>query len=157
MRVGGGFEKVVDAVVGQERLAKLDVIIAGDDVSKKKPDPEIYNVAAQRLGRHPHGHAGVLAHAWFHGLTAADFLAKRVAPPWLPLLSGEMTRDDLRSPPWPPLLNGAPRAWWPLLPLVAPFFWWPLYLWWPLLPQARRRAMRSRSGRPRCSRMCPSS
>ena len=29
----------------QERLAKLDVIIAGDDVSKKKPDPEIYNTA----------------------------------------------------------------------------------------------------------------
>lgn len=46
----GGFEKVVDSVVGRERLAKLDVIIAGDDVNKKKPDPEIYNVAAQRLG-----------------------------------------------------------------------------------------------------------
>ena len=46
----GGFEKVVDAVVGQERLAKLDVIIAGDDVSNKKPDPEIYNLAATRLG-----------------------------------------------------------------------------------------------------------
>eukprot|EP00965_Chrysotila_dentata_P190024 6173652-Pleurochrysis_carterae.AAC.6 len=29
----GGFEKVVDAVVGKERLDKLDVIIAGDDVS----------------------------------------------------------------------------------------------------------------------------
>jgi len=46
----GGFEKVVEAVVGQQRLAKLDVIIAGDDVSNKKPDPEIYNVAAARLG-----------------------------------------------------------------------------------------------------------
>ena len=46
----GGFEKVVDSVVGKARLAKLDVIIAGDDVSRKKPDPEIYNVAAQRLG-----------------------------------------------------------------------------------------------------------
>ena len=46
----GGFEKVVDAIVGQERLARLDVVIAGDDVSNKKPDPEIYNVAAQRLG-----------------------------------------------------------------------------------------------------------
>merc|ERR1719486_1762297 len=45
-----GFEKVVDSVVGQERLAKLDVIIAGDDVSNKKPHPEIYNVAAERLG-----------------------------------------------------------------------------------------------------------
>lgn len=45
-----GFEKIVDSVVGKERLNKLDVIIAGDDVSNKKPDPEIYNVAAQRLG-----------------------------------------------------------------------------------------------------------
>jgi len=45
-----GFEKVVDSVVGQERLSQLDVIIAGDDVSNKKPHPEIYNVAAQRLG-----------------------------------------------------------------------------------------------------------
>merc|ERR1719387_2405569 len=46
----GGFEKVVDSVVGQERLAKLDTIIAGDDVQNKKPDPEIYNLAAKRLG-----------------------------------------------------------------------------------------------------------
>lgn len=46
----GGFEKVVDAVVGKERLAKLDIIIAGDDVTEKKPNPEIYNLAAQRLG-----------------------------------------------------------------------------------------------------------
>ena len=30
-----GFEKVVDSVVGQERLSKLDVIIAGDDVSAR--------------------------------------------------------------------------------------------------------------------------
>lgn len=42
-----GFEKVVQSVVGEERLAKLDVIIAGDDVSKKKPDPEIYNTAVR--------------------------------------------------------------------------------------------------------------
>jgi len=45
-----GFEKVVDSVVGQDRLAKLDVIIAGDDVSNKKPHPEIYNVAADGSG-----------------------------------------------------------------------------------------------------------
>ena len=32
------------------RLAKLDVIIAGDDVSAKKPDPMIYNTARDRLG-----------------------------------------------------------------------------------------------------------
>ena len=46
----GGFEKVVDAVVGPSRLAKLDVVIAGDDVANKKPDPEIYDLAAKRLG-----------------------------------------------------------------------------------------------------------
>jgi len=46
----GGFEKVVDSVVGQSRLSGLDVIIAGDDVSAKKPSPEIYNLAAERLG-----------------------------------------------------------------------------------------------------------
>lgn len=42
-----GFEKVVDTLVGQDRLAKLDVIIAGDDVSEKKPHPMIYNKAQE--------------------------------------------------------------------------------------------------------------
>jgi HAD superfamily hydrolase (TIGR01509 family) len=45
-----GFDKVVNSVVGPARLAKLDVIIAGDDVSAKKPDPMIYNTARDRLG-----------------------------------------------------------------------------------------------------------
>jgi len=40
-----GFVKVVDTLVGQDRLAKLDVVKAGDDVSLKKPDPMIYNLA----------------------------------------------------------------------------------------------------------------
>jgi len=48
-----GFEKLVDTIVGQERLNKLDVIIAGDDVENKKPHPEIYNVAAKRLQLDP--------------------------------------------------------------------------------------------------------
>ena len=46
----GGFERVVNSIVGAERLARLDVVIAGDDITNKKPDPEIYNVAAARLG-----------------------------------------------------------------------------------------------------------
>lgn len=46
----GGFNKILDSVVGQERASKLDVIIAGDDVDKKKPDPMIYNVAQERIG-----------------------------------------------------------------------------------------------------------
>lgn len=45
-----GFVKIVDAVVGQERLSKLDVVMAGDDVTEKKPHPMIYNTAKDRLG-----------------------------------------------------------------------------------------------------------
>ncbi|KAJ1438393.1 HAD-like domain-containing protein, partial [Ochromonadaceae sp. CCMP2298] len=45
-----GFEKVVDTLVGQERLSLMDVIIAGDDVTDKKPHPMIYLKAASTLG-----------------------------------------------------------------------------------------------------------
>ena len=45
-----GFEKVVNSVVGKERLSKLDVLMAGDDVTKKKPDPLIYNLARDKVG-----------------------------------------------------------------------------------------------------------
>ena len=45
-----GFEKVVNSVVGPERLGKLDVIMAGDDVVRKKPDPLIYNLARDVVG-----------------------------------------------------------------------------------------------------------
>ena len=37
----GGFDRVVNSIVGKERLSKLDIIIAGDDVTAKKPDPMI--------------------------------------------------------------------------------------------------------------------
>jgi beta-phosphoglucomutase-like phosphatase (HAD superfamily) len=46
----GGFEKLVNAIVGPERLSKLDVVMAGDDVKAKKPDPMIYNVAREKIG-----------------------------------------------------------------------------------------------------------
>jgi|TARA_B110000003_G_scaffold230903_1_gene233248 HAD superfamily hydrolase (TIGR01509 family) len=45
-----GFEKVVNSVVGVERLSKLDVLMAGDDVTRKKPDPLIYNLARDKVG-----------------------------------------------------------------------------------------------------------
>ncbi len=48
-----GFDKLVHAIVGPERLGKLDIVVAGDDVSAKKPDPMIYNVASQKLGIPP--------------------------------------------------------------------------------------------------------
>ena len=44
---------VLDRLLGPARKAKFDVILAGDVVSKKKPDPEIYNLALQRLGLRP--------------------------------------------------------------------------------------------------------
>lgn len=40
-----GFEKLVNSIVGKKRLNRMDVVMAGDDVKKKKPDPMIYNMA----------------------------------------------------------------------------------------------------------------
>lgn len=39
----GGFDQVVNSVVGTDRLERLDVVMAGDDVPRKKPDPIIYS------------------------------------------------------------------------------------------------------------------
>ena len=41
---------VVEKLLGDERKVKFQEILAGDVVSKKKPDPEIYNLAKERLG-----------------------------------------------------------------------------------------------------------
>lgn len=40
---------VVERLLGPERKARFDAILAGDVVSRKKPDPEIYKLALQRL------------------------------------------------------------------------------------------------------------
>lgn len=40
-------------LLGEERTAKLDCVLAGDDVPKKKPDPEVYKKAAATLGVQP--------------------------------------------------------------------------------------------------------
>jgi HAD superfamily hydrolase (TIGR01509 family) len=40
---------VVEKLLGPRRKAKFDVILAGDVVSKKKPDPEIYRLVLDRL------------------------------------------------------------------------------------------------------------
>ena len=44
---------VAGKLLGPERKAHFSEILAGDVVSKKKPDPEIYNLASQRLGAEP--------------------------------------------------------------------------------------------------------
>jgi HAD superfamily hydrolase (TIGR01509 family) len=40
---------VLEKLLGPQRKAKFDVVLAGDVVSKKKPDPEIYLLALDRL------------------------------------------------------------------------------------------------------------
>lgn len=44
---------VVEKLLGSERKARFSAILAGDVVSKKKPDPEIYNLASERLKLEP--------------------------------------------------------------------------------------------------------
>ena len=44
---------VVEKLLGPKRKAHFSAILAGDVVSKKKPDPEIYNLASQRLSLKP--------------------------------------------------------------------------------------------------------
>ena len=44
---------VVERLLGPERKEKFSAILAGDVVSKKKPDPEIYNLAKKHRGLAP--------------------------------------------------------------------------------------------------------
>jgi len=44
---------VVDTMLGPQRKTHFNAILAGDVVSKKKPDPEIYNLAMKRLDLRP--------------------------------------------------------------------------------------------------------
>ncbi|MEJ2704849.1 MAG: HAD-IA family hydrolase [Sedimentisphaerales bacterium] len=46
-------ELVVEKLLGPRRQSRFSTILAGDVVSKKKPDPEIYDLAAHRLGLEP--------------------------------------------------------------------------------------------------------
>ncbi|GAB5033963.1 haloacid dehalogenase-like hydrolase [Nannochloropsis oceanica] len=41
---------VLDNLLGEEVLQNFDLILAGDDVKNRKPDPEIYSMASERLG-----------------------------------------------------------------------------------------------------------
>lgn len=45
-------QSVVDVLLGPERSSKITVF-AGDVVAKKKPAPDIYNLAAEKLGLEP--------------------------------------------------------------------------------------------------------
>ena len=55
---------ILDQAAGPERAARFDVVLAGDCVAHKKPAPDIYLLALERLGMEPGGRArrGGLAH-----------------------------------------------------------------------------------------------
>ncbi len=44
---------VLEHVAGEERAARFDVVLAGDVVPRKKPAPDIYELALERLGVPP--------------------------------------------------------------------------------------------------------
>lgn len=44
---------VLDHAAGPDRAAQFSLVLTGDSVSKKKPAPDIYHVALQRLGVYP--------------------------------------------------------------------------------------------------------
>jgi HAD superfamily hydrolase (TIGR01509 family) len=60
---------LVEKLLGPARKARFDVILAGDVVSKKKPDPEIYRLALARLNVKPT--QGVVVEDNRNGLRAA--------------------------------------------------------------------------------------
>jgi HAD superfamily hydrolase (TIGR01509 family) len=41
---------ILDVLLGKERKSRFSAILAGDVVSRKKPDPEIYQLCQQQLG-----------------------------------------------------------------------------------------------------------
>jgi HAD superfamily hydrolase (TIGR01509 family) len=41
-------------LMGEKRARAFDIVLAGDVVTRKKPDPAIYNLAAERLGLAPY-------------------------------------------------------------------------------------------------------
>ena len=60
---------VVETLLGTRRKARFSVILAGDVVSRKKPDPEIYALVLERLGIAPT--EGVVIEDNRNGLLAA--------------------------------------------------------------------------------------
>ena len=46
-------ELILRTMLGEERRAAFALVLAGDVVKRKKPDPEIYRLASERLGVEP--------------------------------------------------------------------------------------------------------
>jgi HAD superfamily hydrolase (TIGR01509 family) len=61
---------ILDQAAGPERAARFDVLLAGDCVPRKKPAPDIYLLALERLGVDPSG--VLVVEDSRNGLEAAD-------------------------------------------------------------------------------------
>ncbi len=48
-----GVRAILDHAAGQERASRFDLVLAGDVVARKKPAPDIYRLALERLGVSP--------------------------------------------------------------------------------------------------------
>ena len=60
---------ILDHVVGPDRASRFDLVLAGDVVARKKPAPDIYELALERLGVTPA--AGLVIEDSRNGLVAA--------------------------------------------------------------------------------------
>eukprot|EP00882_Tetradesmus_deserticola_P031146 GHRQ01035205.1.p1 GENE.GHRQ01035205.1~~GHRQ01035205.1.p1 ORF type:complete len:288 (+),score=127.86 GHRQ01035205.1:274-1137(+) len=82
-------------LLGEQRFNSLDCFLAGDDVDKKKPDPKIYNVAAQRLGVDP-GDCVVIEDSTI-GLQAALGAGMRCIITYTPSTKQQVSRHPVGS------------------------------------------------------------
>lgn len=80
-------QQVLEKMLGPERRARFDAVLAGDVVSKKKPDPEIYLLARERLGRR--GEECVVVEDNRNGLLAAKGAGMRCVVTTNPYTAGE--------------------------------------------------------------------
>lgn len=55
---------VLDNLLGKDNLDKFDLVLAGDDVPRRKPDPMIYSLASEKLGVAPERRVVKSCAAW---------------------------------------------------------------------------------------------
>jgi HAD superfamily hydrolase (TIGR01509 family) len=82
---------ILDHVAGPERAARFDLVLAGDVVAHKKPAPDIYRLAEERLGISP-GSVLVIEDSR-NGLLAADAAGLRC----LVTVNGYTQDEDMRE------------------------------------------------------------
>jgi beta-phosphoglucomutase len=84
--------KVIDKLLPEKRIANcFDVVVTADDVSKPKPDPEVFLVSAAKLGVNPKD--CVVVEDSVFGVRAAKEAKMRC----IVIPSGAYSKDELRK------------------------------------------------------------